>query len=152
MATVLQPCDAGVIRGSKASAPCKPSSRPWLCSSRREQAQGHIAFADFEPRPLAGRRGRDAIHSPKSRAFVLLKRDASAALFSDLRLQVLDNPGGHLVLRGSGGPRGKVTPHRGRASGRGWRSFRSRQAPTRATNASVEKTARTPFQKSHGPS
>jgi hypothetical protein len=33
VATVLQPCDAGVIRGSKASAPCKPSSRPWVIAA-----------------------------------------------------------------------------------------------------------------------
>jgi EmrB/QacA subfamily drug resistance transporter len=33
VATVLQPCDAGVIRGSKALAPCKPSSRPWIVAA-----------------------------------------------------------------------------------------------------------------------
>src|SRR5215216_1529666 len=32
------------------------------------------------------------------------------------------------------------------------RSSRSRQAPTRARNARIENTVRTPFQKSHGPS
>ncbi|MDQ3377066.1 MAG: MFS transporter [Actinomycetota bacterium] len=33
MAAVLQPCDVGVIRGSKASAPCGPSSRPWVIAA-----------------------------------------------------------------------------------------------------------------------
>lgn len=33
MTAVLQPCDAGVIRGTKAVAPCKPSSRPWVIAA-----------------------------------------------------------------------------------------------------------------------
>lgn len=33
MAAVLQPCDAGVIRGTRASAPCRPSSRPWVIAA-----------------------------------------------------------------------------------------------------------------------
>jgi EmrB/QacA subfamily drug resistance transporter len=30
MATVVQPCDAGVIRSTRTSTPCQPSSRPWV--------------------------------------------------------------------------------------------------------------------------
>jgi EmrB/QacA subfamily drug resistance transporter len=30
---VLQPCDAGVIRCTEASAPCRPSSRPWVIAA-----------------------------------------------------------------------------------------------------------------------
>jgi EmrB/QacA subfamily drug resistance transporter len=35
MAAVLQPCDEGVIRGTRTSASCRPSSRPWVvaCAS-----------------------------------------------------------------------------------------------------------------------
>jgi EmrB/QacA subfamily drug resistance transporter len=33
MAAVLQPCDAGVIRGTRTSAPCRPSSRPWVIAA-----------------------------------------------------------------------------------------------------------------------
>ena len=33
MAAVLQPCDAGVIQGTKPLAPCKPSSRPWVIAA-----------------------------------------------------------------------------------------------------------------------
>src|SRR3712207_5695763 len=33
MAAVLQPCDAGVIRRTRTSAPCRPSSRPWVVAT-----------------------------------------------------------------------------------------------------------------------
>jgi EmrB/QacA subfamily drug resistance transporter len=33
MAAVLQPCDAGVIRCTRTSAPCRPSSRPWVIAA-----------------------------------------------------------------------------------------------------------------------
>ncbi len=33
MAAVLQTCDAGVIRSTRASAPCQPSSRPWVIAA-----------------------------------------------------------------------------------------------------------------------
>jgi EmrB/QacA subfamily drug resistance transporter len=33
MAAVLQPCDAGVIRSTRTSAPCRPSSRPWVIAA-----------------------------------------------------------------------------------------------------------------------
>src|SRR5918911_1876530 len=33
MAAVLQPCDAGVVRSTRASAPCQPSSRPWVIAA-----------------------------------------------------------------------------------------------------------------------
>jgi hypothetical protein len=33
MPAVLQPCDVGVIRCTKPSAPCKPSSRPWIIAT-----------------------------------------------------------------------------------------------------------------------
>ncbi len=33
VAAVLQPCDEGVIRGTRASAPCRPSSRPWVIAA-----------------------------------------------------------------------------------------------------------------------
>lgn len=62
----------------------------------------HIAFAVFEPGRLANGCGRDAIHRAKFWAVVLLERDASAAQLSNLCFQILDDPGGNLVLRGSG--------------------------------------------------
>ena len=33
MATVLQPCDEGVIRSTRTSAPCRPASRPWVIAA-----------------------------------------------------------------------------------------------------------------------
>ena len=33
MAAVLQPCDAVVIRCTRTSAPCRPSSRPWVIAA-----------------------------------------------------------------------------------------------------------------------
>jgi EmrB/QacA subfamily drug resistance transporter len=33
MATIVQACDVGVIRGTRASAPCRPSSRPWVIAA-----------------------------------------------------------------------------------------------------------------------
>ena len=33
MAAVVQPCDAGVIGSTRAAAPCKPSSRPWVIAA-----------------------------------------------------------------------------------------------------------------------
>src|SRR3712207_1958127 len=33
MAAVLQPCDAGAIRRTRTSAPCRPSSRPWVIAA-----------------------------------------------------------------------------------------------------------------------
>lgn len=33
MAVVVQPCDAGVIASTRAAAPCKPSSRPWVIAA-----------------------------------------------------------------------------------------------------------------------
>src|SRR4028119_436488 len=33
MAAVLQPCDAGFIRCTRAAAPCRPSSRPWVIAA-----------------------------------------------------------------------------------------------------------------------
>src|SRR5215212_4387224 len=33
MAAVLQPCDEGVIRGTRISAPCRPASRPWVVAA-----------------------------------------------------------------------------------------------------------------------
>ena len=33
MATVVQACDVGIIRGTRASAPCRPSSRPWVVAA-----------------------------------------------------------------------------------------------------------------------
>jgi hypothetical protein len=33
MATVVQACDVGVIRGTRTSAPCQPSSRPWVIAA-----------------------------------------------------------------------------------------------------------------------
>jgi EmrB/QacA subfamily drug resistance transporter len=33
MAAVLQPCDEGVIRGTRISAPCRPASRPWVIAA-----------------------------------------------------------------------------------------------------------------------
>jgi EmrB/QacA subfamily drug resistance transporter len=33
MAAVFQPCDEGVIRGTRASAPCRPFSRPWVIAA-----------------------------------------------------------------------------------------------------------------------
>ena len=33
MATVLQPCDEGVIRSTRTSAPCRPASRPWVVAA-----------------------------------------------------------------------------------------------------------------------
>jgi EmrB/QacA subfamily drug resistance transporter len=33
MAAILQPCDAGVIQCTRASAPCRPSSRPWVIAA-----------------------------------------------------------------------------------------------------------------------
>jgi MFS family permease len=33
MPAVLQPCDIGVIDGTKISSPCQPSSRPWIIAA-----------------------------------------------------------------------------------------------------------------------
>ena len=33
MAAVIQPCDEGVIRGTRTSASCRPSSRPWVIAA-----------------------------------------------------------------------------------------------------------------------
>ena len=33
MAAIPQPCDAGVIRCTRTSAPCQPSSRPWVIAA-----------------------------------------------------------------------------------------------------------------------
>ena len=33
MAAVLQPCDAGVIRSTRTSAPRRASSRPWVIAA-----------------------------------------------------------------------------------------------------------------------
>jgi hypothetical protein len=33
MAAITQPCDAGVIRCTRTSAPCQPSSRPWVIAA-----------------------------------------------------------------------------------------------------------------------
>jgi MFS family permease len=33
MAAVLPPCDVGVIRSARGSAPCRPSSRPWVIAA-----------------------------------------------------------------------------------------------------------------------
>ena len=33
MAAILQPCDAGVIQCTRTSAPCRPSSRPWVIAA-----------------------------------------------------------------------------------------------------------------------
>jgi EmrB/QacA subfamily drug resistance transporter len=33
MPAILQPCDAGVIRSTRTSAPCQPSSRPWVIAA-----------------------------------------------------------------------------------------------------------------------
>ena len=33
MAAILQPCDVGVIRCTRTSAPCRPSSRPWVIAA-----------------------------------------------------------------------------------------------------------------------
>src|SRR5215211_2357258 len=33
MPAVLQPCDIGVIEGTKISSPCQPSSRPWIIAA-----------------------------------------------------------------------------------------------------------------------
>src|SRR3712207_252064 len=33
MAAVLQACDVGVIRSTRTSAPCRPSSRPWVIAA-----------------------------------------------------------------------------------------------------------------------
>src|SRR3712207_4357066 len=33
MAAVPQPCDAGVIRRTRTSVPCRPSSRPWVIAA-----------------------------------------------------------------------------------------------------------------------
>ena len=33
MAAILQPCDAGVIQCTRALAPCRPSSRPWVIAA-----------------------------------------------------------------------------------------------------------------------
>ena len=33
MVAIPQPCDAGVIRGTRTSAPCQPSSRPWVIAA-----------------------------------------------------------------------------------------------------------------------
>ena len=33
MAAVLQPCDVGVIRGTRTSASCRPASRPWVIAA-----------------------------------------------------------------------------------------------------------------------
>jgi EmrB/QacA subfamily drug resistance transporter len=33
MAAVVQTCDVGVIQGTRASAPCRPSSRPWVIAA-----------------------------------------------------------------------------------------------------------------------
>jgi hypothetical protein len=33
MAAVLQPCDVGVIRGTRGAALCRPSSRPWVIAA-----------------------------------------------------------------------------------------------------------------------
>jgi EmrB/QacA subfamily drug resistance transporter len=33
MDAVLQPCDGGVIRGTRTSAPCRPASRPWVIAA-----------------------------------------------------------------------------------------------------------------------
>jgi EmrB/QacA subfamily drug resistance transporter len=33
MAAILQPCDAGVIRSTQGSTPCRPSSRPWVIAA-----------------------------------------------------------------------------------------------------------------------
>jgi EmrB/QacA subfamily drug resistance transporter len=33
MAAILHPCDAGVIQCTRASAPCRPSSRPWVIAA-----------------------------------------------------------------------------------------------------------------------
>src|SRR5215218_2615305 len=33
MAAVLQTCDVGVVRSTRASAPCRPSSRPWVIAA-----------------------------------------------------------------------------------------------------------------------
>ena len=30
---VLQPCDIGVIHGTRISSPCQPSSRPWIIAA-----------------------------------------------------------------------------------------------------------------------
>jgi hypothetical protein len=33
MPAVLQPCDIGVIRGTRISSPCQPTSRPWVIAA-----------------------------------------------------------------------------------------------------------------------
>ena len=33
MAAVVQTCDVGVIQGIRPSAPCRPSSRPWVIAA-----------------------------------------------------------------------------------------------------------------------
>jgi hypothetical protein len=33
MPAVLQPCDIGVIHGTRISSPCQPSSRPWVIAA-----------------------------------------------------------------------------------------------------------------------
>ena len=33
MGVVYQPCDAGVIKGTRGAAPCRPSSRPWVIAA-----------------------------------------------------------------------------------------------------------------------
>src|SRR5829696_7967475 len=33
MPAVLQPCDIGVIHGTRNSSPCQPSSRPWVIAA-----------------------------------------------------------------------------------------------------------------------
>jgi hypothetical protein len=33
MPAVLQPCDIGVIEGTRISSPCQPSSRPWIIAA-----------------------------------------------------------------------------------------------------------------------
>ena len=62
----------------------------------------HVAFAVFEPSRLTDWGDRNAIHRAKARLVVLLELNSPGTQLRDLRLQVLDNPGRELVLRGAG--------------------------------------------------
>src|SRR5262249_40065197 len=62
----------------------------------------YVAFAVFEPGRLTDRGDRNTIHRAKARLVVLLELHTPPPQLRDLRLQVLDNPGGELMLGGPG--------------------------------------------------
>ena len=101
------PPPARIARGLRASSmnPVMPSpSGLWgsACACTELGHGEHVAFAVFEPGRLTDRGDRNAVDRAKARLVVLLELNPPAAQLCDLRLQVLDNPGGELMLGGPG--------------------------------------------------